>query len=49
MVRLNSDEQKLRLEPKCIEMIGTEAIDKTGLKVSDHYGLLINLDVVWQH
>mmetsp|Transcript_5886 Transcript_5886/g.10112 ORF Transcript_5886/g.10112 Transcript_5886/m.10112 type:complete len:402 (+) Transcript_5886:2-1207(+) len=47
MVRMNSDEgEKLRLEPRGIEMIGTEAIDQTGLKASDHYGLLVKVDII---
>mmetsp|Transcript_12443 Transcript_12443/g.19689 ORF Transcript_12443/g.19689 Transcript_12443/m.19689 type:complete len:397 (+) Transcript_12443:167-1357(+) len=35
-----------RLEPRDIEMVGTEEIDATGLKASDHFGLLLKVDIV---
>ena len=41
-----SGAQKFRLlVPREIEMIGTESIDETGLMASDHYGLLVKLNV----
>ena len=37
------EEKGTLLVPESIEMVGTEAIDETGLKASDHYGLIIKL------
>jgi len=42
----NGGEGGVSLEPRDIEMIGTEEIDATGLKASDHYGLLLKVDII---
>ena len=43
MVKIDTDFKLL--VPHQIEMIGTESIDETGLMASDHYGLLVKLNV----
>ncbi|KAL7526788.1 hypothetical protein ACHAWF_001908 [Thalassiosira exigua] len=48
MVRADtSPGKKLRLEPLEIRMVGTETMDETGLKASDHYGVLSIFRIAW--
>ena len=46
MAEMDSNRGLMRLEPHGIEMVGTEPINGMVIMASNHYDLLMHLDVV---